>query len=159
MNYETEQAVWRRVRGPGEELSAGKALLPERLEALLLEEQATEAQLRALARRTGGNRSRVLQRLANRTGKRIGELSALHFLLTGRRLRLKPPAFPGKVTFPDSLRAVWLRQQQSARAYDSLAKEFREEAQELETWSSGIRADNRQLASLLQGRMSGETDL
>ena len=37
MDLQSEQAVWRRVKGPGP--GAEEALLPERLEALILEER------------------------------------------------------------------------------------------------------------------------
>lgn len=150
MNHEIEQAVWQRVRGMEPPLPAAQALLPERLEALLLEEQATQAALRELSRRAPGNQRQRLQRLSARAGERSGALTTLHFLLTGRRLRIKPPLPPDRSPYPEALRTAWLRLRQTARAYTGLASEFREEARDLEAGAADAEADSRQLAALLR---------
>ena len=105
MDLQTEQAVWRRVKGPGA-VTAEEAVLPERLEALILQEQADAAALRTLARRMGGQENAVLTRAAAGTEARARDLTALHFLLTGRRLRLKTPPVNPSGPLPEALREL-----------------------------------------------------
>ena len=89
MTRETEQAIWSRVRGPGA-MNAETALLPERLEQLILDQKRNAAQLRQLSRRLSGPGRALLMRMAGESDDRARELTAVHYLLTGRRLRLQP---------------------------------------------------------------------
>ena len=99
MDHETERAVWQRVRGPGQ-LSAEEALLPERLERLILEQQIDAGSLRQLSARLRGPERASLARMAAEQENQARELTTLHYLLTGRRLRLKVPKPPLTADLP-----------------------------------------------------------
>ena len=152
MDQQTEQAVWRRVKGPGP-VNAGEALLPERLEALILEERSGAAALRELARRVGGQGRAALTGMAGQTEARAGRLETLHYLLTGRRLRLRTPR-PGPAgPLPEALRAACLRMRQSAAAYEALAREFSSWEEELSRSAARARENARVLTGLLERQL------
>ena len=127
MDLKTEQAVWSRVKGTVG-MTAEEAVLPERLEGLILQEQADAAALRELSRRMGGQGRGDLTRIANETAARARELTALHYLLTGRRLRVKTPNRPIKGPLPEALRELCLRLEQTGKSYAGLEQEFSERA-------------------------------
>ena len=112
MEKQIEQEVWRRVRGPGGP-TAEEALLPERLEALIVEQQAEAAELRSIARRLRGQQSAALTRIAAGVEARVRALTTLHYLLTGRRLRLQPPGAKANAPVSEALRSLSLRLRQT----------------------------------------------
>ena len=152
MDLQREREVWQRVKGPSP-VTAGEALLPEKLEALILEQRAQAAGLRAAARRMRGPGSGELGRIAARTEARAGELTTLHYMLTGRRLRLQPPRLPAPGPLPETLRSLCLGMRESARAFGSLQKEFDAYAGDLARFSEGIQADSRRLLELLRAQL------
>lgn len=157
MDLQTEQAVWRRVKGPGA-ATAEEALLPERLEALVLQEQTDAARLQSLAKRIKGQGSGVMNRIAAETEARARELTALHYLLTGRRLRLKtpPPGAPGPL--PEALRELCLRMEQTAKAYRSLEAEFSDRAELFARFARQSREQAGRLLSQLQSHLPRQTE-
>lgn len=153
MDQEREREVWRRVKGPGGPapgLNAGEALLPEKLEALILEQRAQAAALRAAAGRLQGPRRGELNRMAARGEARARELTALHYLLTGRRLRLQSPRLPAPGPLPETLRGLCLSLRDSARAFGSLGAEFSAWAGDFSRLSEAAEADGRRLMGLLR---------
>ena len=148
MDQQKEREVWRRVRAPGG-LSAEEAVLPERLEALILEQQADAALLRGLSRRLQGAQSAALSRAAAGTEKRARELSTLHYLLSGRQLRLKTPPQPLNGPLPEALREACLRLRRSAQAFEALGAEFSDYADDFERWAGESRKQSRSLLQLL----------
>lgn len=156
MDLQTEQAVWRRVKGPGG-MTAEEALLPERLEALILEQQADAASLQALSRRMRGQASAALSRMAQRTNARAQRLTTLHYLLTGRRLRLQTPKLPRPDPLPEALREAWLRTRQAAKAYDALREEFSDFAEEFADDGAEVKSSGRTLEGLLRQQMQAAT--
>ena len=152
MDLQTEQEVWRRVKGPGP-VTAPEALLPEKLEALILEQRTDAAALRDLSRRLRGQGSAVLNREAGRTEARVRELTTLHYLLTGRQLRLRtPPPVPGG-PLPEGLRTLCLRLRQTTRACESLGEEFSDYAREFEGFAADARTQVRVLTQVLQSQL------
>jgi len=152
MDMKTEQAVWARVKAPGG-MTAEEAVLPERLEALILEQRADASFLRALARQVRGQGSAALSRLAERSMTRARKLTTLHYLLTGRKLRLQAPKPQTAGPLPEALRAAWLRSRQAARAYDALREEFSDYAEDFADYATDAKADSRSLESLLRQQM------
>lgn len=147
MDLQTEQAVWRRVKG-NDSVTAEEALLPERLEALILEQRTDAAALQALSRRLRGQGSASLAQIVRRTQARVRKLTALHYLLTGRRLRLQTPAIPRPDPLPEALRAAWLRNRQTVRAFEALREEFTDYGEDFADWAAETRSDGRTLAGL-----------
>ncbi|MBO4418492.1 MAG: hypothetical protein J5789_01505 [Oscillospiraceae bacterium] len=154
MDLQTEQAVWRRVKGPGD-MTAQEAVLPERLEALILEQRAEAAELRALARRMRGQGSAALNRMGARAETRVRALTTLHYLLTGRQLRIQPPRLPPKGPLPEALREAYLRSRQAARSFEALGKEFSDYEEDFADYAADTKSDSRSLAGLLQQQMRG----
>lgn len=153
MNQQMEQEIWRRVRAPGGP-TAEEAVLPERLEALIVEQQAEAVELRAMARRLRGQGSATLMRIAAGIEARIRALTTLHYLLTGRRLRLQPPRPTVTGPLPETLRALTLRLRQTERAYAGLQGEFADYAEEFERFSRQTRSDGRAVTELLQAQLN-----
>ena len=151
MDYQAEEAVWRRVRGPGP--TAEEALLPQRLEALALELMGEEEALKRLSRRLGGSQGAAVSRLASQLRAGTRDLTTLHYLLTGRRLRLKPPAAAPSGSVTEALRLACLRAAQSARAFRGLAEEFQEQAEELKRYAQDSEARQRSLTRILRSRL------
>ena len=149
MDLQTEQAVWRRVRGPGN-MTAEEAVLPERLEALILEQQSLAAAQRELARRMRGSQSAAMSRMAGLTMAQARELIALHYMLTGRALRLQTPRpqLPGPM--PEALRETWQRLRQTTRTYESLETEFGDYANDFSRFSRQTRDHARALMEVMQ---------
>ena len=155
MDQQTERAVWARVKGTGG-MTAEEALLPERLEALILEQRTDVAALRALFRRVRGQGSRTLSGLAERAGTRVRKLTTLHYLLTGRKLRLQTPKLPPQGPLPEALRQAWLRTRQAARACEALREEFSDYAEDFADWAADVKNDGRTLEGLLRQQMRAE---
>ena len=88
MDVQQELSVWRRVQAP-DRLSAEEYLLPERLEGMILSLLETGALMKRLAGRTRGRDREILLRMSARNEGMVRRLRTLHYLLTGRRLRLK----------------------------------------------------------------------
>lgn len=158
MDLQTEQAVWRRVKGPGA-VTAEEAVLPERLEALIFQEQADASSLRVLARRLSGKGSAALSRIAAETDARTRELTALHYLLTGRRLRLNAPPVKPPAALPDALREACLRMEQTARTYGSLAEEFSDRAELFSRFARQSREQAQTLLNQLKNRLPRHAEL
>lgn len=152
MEKQTEQEIWRRVRGPGGP-TAEEAILPERLEALIVEQRADAAALRELSGRLRGPQAAALSRMAVQAGKRAQELTTLHYLLTGRRLRLQTPRRPSLGPLPEALRATWLRMRQTERAFAGLQTEFSAYEDDFGHYVLELRANSRTLAATLQGQL------
>ena len=149
MDQQSEQAVWRRVKAKGS-VTAEEALLPERLEALILQERADAAALRMLSRRMGGQGSAPVSRAAASSEARARTLVTLHYLLSGRRLRLQTPPCGKQDDLPEALRQASLRMEQTAAAYASLAKEFPERGELFSGLSCQARGQYRALTARLQ---------
>ncbi len=155
MDIQTEQAVWRRVKAPGG-VTAEEAVLPERLEALILEQRADAASLQALSRRLRGQGSGALSRMAQRTETRVRKLTTLHYLLTGRKLRLQTPKLPKPDPLPEAIRGAWLRNRQAVRAFEALREEFADFAENFADLSAETKSDSRTLEELLRQQMRSE---
>ncbi|MBQ1411007.1 MAG: hypothetical protein IIY94_07030 [Oscillospiraceae bacterium] len=155
MDLQTEQAVWARVKGPGG-IPAEQALLPERLEALILEQRADAASLRALSRQMRGQGSASVSRMAQRTDARAQKLTTLHYLLTGRQLRLQSPKLPPQGPLPEALRQAWLRTRQAAKAYEALREEFSDYAEDFADYAADAKNDGRSLEGILRQQMASE---
>ena len=152
MDLQTERAVWQRVKSPGG-ITAEEAVLPERLEGLVVQELSDASALRFAARRIRGQGSAALNRAAAKTDARVRELTTMHYLLTGRRLRLKaPPHGPAK-PLPEALRELTLRSRQSARTYESLQAEFSEYARDFARFAADARAQTQILTQTLQTQL------
>ena len=152
MDLQTEQAIWRRVKGPGG-MTAEEGLLPERLEALILEERSAAAALTALSRRMGGRERSVPARMARQAEARAAQNVTLHYLLTGRRLRLQPARPPVQGPLPEALRQACLQARQTALAYESLQREFRDYEAEFGRYAAQAREDARALTGLLEQQL------
>jgi hypothetical protein len=154
MDLQTEQAVWRRVKGPGG-MTAEEAALPERLEAVILEQQAYAALLRALSARLRGQGRGSLLQMAQRADARARKLTTLHYLLTGRRLRLQAPKLPSPGPLPELLRGAWQRNRQAGRAFEALGQEFGDFQEDFAEYSADTKGDGRILEGLLRQQMRG----
>lgn len=152
MEKQMEQEVWRRVRGPGGP-TAEQAILPERLEALILEQRSDAAALRALSNRLRGPQRTAIQRMSAQTEARASELTTLHYLLTGRRLRLQTPRPPAPGPLPEALRAAYLRTRQAERAFSGLQSEFADYAEDFGRFVRQTQADGRMLTQTLQAQL------
>lgn len=152
MDRETEQEIWRRVRQPGS-VNAEEALLPERLENLILEQRLNANGLKTLADRMGGTDRQVFLRMSSENENRARELTTLHYLLTGRRLRLKQQEVPIPKPLPEALREVYFRQQQSARDFRNLAREFDGYGELFERLGSEAQRQSRLIMQTLQGKL------
>ena len=155
MDLQTEQAVWRRVKGPGG-MTAEEAALPERLEALILEQQADAAQLRALSARLRGQGRASLAQMARRADARARKLTTLHYLLTGRKLRLQAPKLPPPGPLPEALREAWQRNRQAGRAFAALGQEFGDFREDFAGFSADAKSEGRILEGLLRQQMRGQ---
>ena len=152
MNRETELEIWNRVRGPGL-LNAEQALLPERLEQAILDQKQNAAELRQLSRRFGGRDGGRLSRMAAQNDAGARELTALHYLLTGRRLRLMPKSEPLPRDLPEALRQACLRQQQAAKSFAALGREFSEWADTFSRMERAARSRFEDLSRLMEAQL------
>lgn len=152
MTRETEQAIWSRVRGPGA-MNAETALLPERLEQLILDQKRNAAQLRQLSRRLSGPGRAQLARMAGESDDRARELTAVHYLLTGRRLRLQPKPEPLPRDLPEALRTASLRQQEAARSFAALAGDFSDWSETFSRMGRDSRSMLERITRLLRAQM------
>lgn len=152
MDRETEQEIWRRVRQPGAG-NAEEALLPERLERLILEQKLNAAGLKALSARLSGHERQTFLRIAAETENRARELTTVHYLLSGRRLRLKPAEVSVPKQLPEALREAFFRQQQSARDLRDLSREFAGYAELFERLAGEASRHSRLIMQALQGRL------
>lgn len=152
MDQQSEQAVWRRVRA-GESVTAEEALLPERLEAMILQERAEAASLRLLARRMGGKGSAAVPRAAAGSEARARRLLTLHYLLSGRQLRLQTPPCGKQGAVLEALREAGLRMEKTAKDYERLAEEFPQRSELFTELSAQCRAQYRALARQLQAML------
>lgn len=152
MDLQTEREIWSRVKGPGG-IAAEEALLPERLEALISEERSLAASLRSLTPRLRGPQRGELTRIAARAEGRARALTTLHYLLSGRRLRLQPPRPNKPGPLPEELRELCLRTRRSVRAYEALGREFSACEEDFARYGDQTRADVRSLTSLLEQQL------
>ena len=153
MDQQTEQAVWRRVNALGS-VTAEEALLPERLEALILQERGDAAALRQLARCMGGQGSAAILRAAAGTEARARSLVTLHYLLTGRQLRLQTPPCGKPGDRMEALRQASLRMDRSAGTYAKLAEEFPDRSQLFSELGCQCRSQYRALTAQLRSLLS-----
>ena len=152
MNPETEREVWSRVLTPGQ-MTAEEALLPERLEALISLERRNAAELKVVSARLRGADRAAFLRMAARDEARAAELQAMHYLLTGRRLRLSGRAEPLPRDLPEALRMLWLRRREMARSYAELSRDFSAYAETFGRFSAETRRQMEQISAALRGRM------
>ena len=152
MNQETEQNVWRRVQG-GNSLPADRALLPERLEQMYLEQRMLAESLGDLARRSGGSDRAVLNRLASENADRARELRTLHYLLTGRQLKLKLPREPGREPMEEALRRAYQAQRQAARSFRLLEREFSEYEEDFSAMAREADRHSRLISRVLNRKL------
>ncbi len=152
MDRETEQEIWRRVRQPGS-MNAEDALLPERLENLILEQKVSAHGIRTLAARLSGAERQVFLRMAAENENRARELTTLHYLLTGRRLSLKPTEVPIPKLLPEAFREAYYRQQQSARDFQNLSREFSGYGELFDRLCGEAKRQSGLIMQALQGRL------
>ena len=152
MDREMEREVWQRVRGP-EHPNAAQALLPERLERLILEQQIDAGTLRQLSGRLRGPERTSVARMAAELENRVRSLTTLHYLLTGRRLRLKAPQPPLSADLPQAIREQYFRQQQTARELSGLGRDFSDYAGRFAEMERDARRNSRLLADILEGKL------
>ncbi|MBQ1371832.1 MAG: hypothetical protein IIY70_02760, partial [Oscillospiraceae bacterium] len=81
------------------------------------------------------------------------ELTTLHYLLTGRRLRLQTPRRPPQGPLPEALRAAWLRMRQTERAFTGLQAEFSDYEEDFSRYARDIRSNSRTLSEALQAQL------
>ena len=151
MDRETEREIWKRVQGTTS-LNAEESLLPERLEQLVEAQKQTAAAQRQLAQRMGGGARSALRQMAAENEKDASELTALYYLMTGRRLRLKAKAEPLPRDPSEAIRALWSRERKTAQDSAELARSFSAEAADFSQLRA--RAERRQtrLARILGDR-------
>lgn len=152
MDLQTEQAVWRRVKGPGA-VTAEEAVLPERLEAVIMEQQALAAYLRSLAGKLRGPQRASAASMASQTEQSARELTALHYLLTGRRFRPRPPKQELSAPLPEALRQACLRARQAEQSFLALREEFSSCAGDFGRLAEQARSHSRRLMELLRRTM------
>lgn len=152
MDRETEQEIWRRVRNPGG-TNAEEALLPERLERLILEQKINAIGVKTLAARLGGAERQVFLRMAAEIENHARELTTVHYLLTGRRLRLNPTETTVARQLPEALREAYFRQQQASRDYRNLTREFEGYAELFDRLADEAARHSRLILQTLQGRL------
>lgn len=152
MNRESEQEVWRRVQSTGG-MTADQALLPERLEAMLLEQNLLTAELKAVSGRAQGSDRAMLNRMVGECGDRSRELRTLYYLLTGRQLRLKQQAPPRPEPFPEALRRIYHGQRQAARGFRQLEREFTDYGEQFSAMAREADRHGRQITLILQRKL------
>ena len=152
VDRETEQEIWRRVRQPGS-MTAEEALLPEKLERMILEQKLNAEGLKALSARLSGPERQVFLRMAAENDNRARELTTLHYLLTGRRLRLKQESVPIPKLLPEALREAYFRQQQAMRDFRNLSREFSGYSELFERLGGEAVRQSRFILQTLQGKL------
>ena len=152
MNPETEREIWRRVQQT-ERLNAEEILLPERLETAIQEQRLlSELLVRAAQRLPKGARSGLLQSAAQlRDGVR--SLTTLHYLLTGRRLRLHPLPTPPAEPVPSELRRIWARLKKASGETALLERDFQEYAEDLRDRRIVLDRARRSVSEALKGNL------
>ncbi len=152
MDREREQEVWRRVQRPGG-LPAEQGLLPERLEQMILEQKMNAVELRSLAGRLNGQERRIFFRMASENDNRAKELTTVHYLLTGRKLRLKLPPQPPAGDLSEALRSAFFRQKQTAAGLSGLAREFENYADQFSRMADQAQSHCDRIRRVLQTRL------
>ena len=156
MEEDREWSVWNRVLNPGGP-TAEEALLPERLETLITEQRSGAVVLRRLAERLRGQERQVFLRMAADGESRARELTAFHFLLSGRRLRLRRPCPAVPADLPEALREAYLRQRDAARAVHALAADYACCAELLLPMEKELSLDQRRILHTIQGLLTEKT--
>lgn len=152
MDRETEREVWRRVNRPGG-LPAEQALLPDRLERMILEQRMNAIQLRDLAGRLPAQERRIFFRMSSENDNRARELTTLHYLITGRSLRLKLPSQPAVGDLTEALREAFFRQKQSAAGFEALAQEFSGYADQFSRLADQAQRHSNRIRQALQAHL------
>ncbi len=152
MDRETEQEIWRRVRQPGSAI-AEEALLPERLETLILEQKLNAEGLKTIAARLSGSERQIFLRMGAENENRARELMTLHYLLTGRRLKWKQSEVPVPKLLQEALRDAYFRQQQATRDFRNLSREFSNYAELFERLCAESSRQSKLIMQALQGRL------
>ena len=152
MDPETEREIWRRVR-QNDRLNAEEILLPEKLEESIQERQMlTDLLVRTAQSLSKGERTALL-RISAQLRSDIRELTTLHYLLTGRRLKLPPGQLPPKAPIREELRALYFRFRRAAKNSDLLSKDFSEYEKEFREDAQVLRRAERTIAGILKGKL------
>ena len=152
MDPETEREIWRRVR-QNDRLNAEEILLPEKLEESIQERQMlTDLLVRTAQSLSKGERTALL-RISAQLRSGIRELTTLHYLLTGRRLKLPPGQLPPKAPIREELRALYFRLRRAAKNSDLLSKDFSEYEKEFREDAQVLRRAERTIAGILKGKL------
>lgn len=145
----TERVVWERVQSTGT-ITAENALLPERLTALIEGERKTAAACTQLACRLSGSAGMALRRIRAQAENRARQLTALHFLLTGKRTCIKAPQVPFHKNLCEALRENCLSMLALQEQYGKVAAEFPAHADTLDCLSLSLRNDLRTVTGILE---------
>ncbi len=152
MDPETEREIWRRVQQT-DRLNAEEILLPERLERTIQEQRTLTALLLRTARRLGGGERTALLRMAAGTRSAAEELTTLHYLLTGRELRLKAMPLPPTAPVREELRELCLRIRRSAKEMNALAADFSAYADQFRAQEQVLKRAERGVSDVLKGKL------
>lgn len=152
MNPQTEREVWSRVRAPGQ-ITAEESVLPERLEALVSAERENAAELRAASGRLRGGERAAFLRMANEDEACASELCTMHYLMTGRRLRIRAEAARLPQDLPEALRRLWQRQREAAEAYEALSRDFSAYAASFQKYARRSQKQMARISAALRGKL------
>ena len=152
MDPETEREIWRRVQQT-DRLNAEEILLPEKLEQAIQDQRTLTALLIRTARRLpNGDRSALL-RIAADTRSGTEELSTLHYLLTGRQLRLRPRPLPPQKPVREELRDLYHRFRSAAGEAGAIAGQFSDYADRLRERERQLTLAARGISTVLKGKL------
>ncbi len=154
MDPNQAQAVWQRVSAPGS-ADTQTQIAAQRLERLIVVEQLSRAELRALADRPGREKQSLL-RLSRAAAQREQSLVTLYYLLTGRRLRLKPPKPETKGPYLERLRAAYLRRSRAEEDYASLSSDLARESDQLAALARTSGREKEQLRNMIRAQLANE---
>ena len=152
MDRETEREIWKRVQSGGQ-IGSEEALLDERLEKTILAAKQSAADLRRVAARLNPSQRGKFLRMAAQSENSEEELTAIHYLLTGRRLKLHPK--PGRLPqeLPEALRAIWMQIRDLSRDYAALSRDFSDYADSFEQMRKRNDSFLPQIGQALGGRL------
>ena len=152
MDPEKEREIWRRVQR-NDTLNAEETLLPQRLESDIQEQRRLSSHLLRTAGMLRGGERTVFQRMARDTASGADRLTTLHYLLTGRILRLRALPLPPKRPLPEELRSLYFSVRQSAKEMSALAGEFAEFSDLFREREQALIGAERKISAVLQGKI------
>ena len=109
-----------------------------------------------MSRRVSGARSGRLSRIAAQCEARSRSLRTLHYLLSGRRLRLQSPPLPRPAPLSEALRQAALDLRQTAQSYESLEREFEDYAKDFARYAAETRSQLAAVIEILQAHLGTE---